>query len=150
MKKIINKTIVLTTLLLIYCPLFAQIDNVVSGRVTSMVDNEVLIGVSVTEIDATNRVIGGTVTDLNGDYVLHMKNRANKIEFSYMGYKPQSVKITNFKINVKLVEDEKMLEVLITGRTQVYDGGLVLNNEKLVWPYQGEARNLKIFGLFCR
>lgn len=133
MKKIINKTIVLTTLLLIYCPLFAQIDNVVSGRVTSMVDNEALIGVSVTEIDATNRVIGGTVTDLNGDYVLHMKNRANKIEFSYMGYKPQSVKITNsLKINIKLVEDEKMLEeVLITGRTQVYDGGLSVKQREI-------------------
>lgn len=60
---------------------------VIKGTVTSKTNNETLVGVTVTEVNAENRIINGVITDINGQYILRAKSKSNKIVFSYIGFK---------------------------------------------------------------
>ena len=74
-----------------------QADVIIQGTVSSDPDGPV-IGASITEIDANNRVVSGCTTDLNGHYVLRIKSIDNRISFNYIGYIKQTRKIgTNKK-----------------------------------------------------
>ena len=76
----------------------------VSGKVTD--DFGEVIGCSVAEIDASNRVVGGTTTNMQGSYVLAVKNVNNKLRFSYVGYQTETREIgSNRKINVHLKDN---------------------------------------------
>jgi hypothetical protein len=46
----------------------------VQGKVTAKLDGEPLIGVNVAEVDASNRVVSGTVTDFDGRFILKVKS----------------------------------------------------------------------------
>lgn len=87
---------------------------VIQGTVTSALDNEPLIGVSITELDATNRVVGGTTTNLNGDFVLRSSNQNNKLVFSYLGFQKHEVKIgEQRRINVRLVDESQVIDEVV-------------------------------------
>ena len=51
---------------------------IIQGTVTSKTEGAI-IGASVAEIDVNNRVVGGNITDINGHYVLKLKNTANHL-----------------------------------------------------------------------
>jgi TonB-linked SusC/RagA family outer membrane protein len=84
----------------------------VSGVVTSVTDDEPLIGVSVLVKGTTN----GTVTDLDGRYSLSA-SQGQTLVFSYIGYVTQEIKVgANGTINVALKEDTETLdEVVVVG-----------------------------------
>src|SRR5665647_1198808 len=73
-------------------------DILIQGTITSKVDGTTLIGVSVAEIDASNRVVSGNVTDMNGHFVLKIKNPDNKLQFSYIGFVKQALKIEGKRV----------------------------------------------------
>ncbi len=76
---------------------------IVKGNVKAKSNGETLVGVSVAEVDATNRAQSGAVTNDNGDYVIKIKSPNNKLTFSYLGYKKQTIAIGNARtINVSL------------------------------------------------
>lgn len=87
-------------------------EKVVTGIVTSSVDGETLIGVSV-QVKGTS---SGTITDIDGKYSLSVSNGATLV-FSYLGYVDQEIQIENQTvINVTLEEDNKTLdEVVVVG-----------------------------------
>jgi hypothetical protein len=72
---------------------YAQ-QNIVRGLITSA-DREPLISVTITEIDKTNRIVNGTVSNYDGEYVLQVRDRANKLRFNYVGFKSQDQEIEN-------------------------------------------------------
>lgn len=81
------------------------------GQVVDASSQEALIGVTVKEVGSNS----GTVTDLDGNYTLKVKARAN-IEFSYVGYKTVIYKAGNVPAIVKLQEDSKLIdEVVVVG-----------------------------------
>lgn len=84
----------------------------VTGRVSDE-KGELLIGVSVQEKGTTN----GTITDMNGQYTLKLSTGNPILLISYIGYKPQEVKVAKQKIvDVVLVEDVSSLdEVVVVG-----------------------------------
>ena len=80
----------------------------VTGRVTDAA-NEPLIGVSVTTGAGT-----GTVTDLDGNYVLPNVTSNTMVTFSYVGYASQTVKVgQQSTINIQLIEDNALLEEVV-------------------------------------
>ncbi|NDV83787.1 TonB-dependent receptor [Bacteroides sp. 51] len=87
-------------------------DKSISGIVTSAADGEPLIGVSVLVKGTTI----GTITDFDGNYSINASN-GQTIVFSYIGYKPQEIAITNqTTLNVRLAEDSEVLdEVVVVG-----------------------------------
>ena len=104
-------------LLVLFCTVgisaFAQKGARISGTVTSDAEGP-LIMVNVTERDKNNRIIEATMTDFEGNFSMVVKNTANELEISYIGYKTQRLKIgTRTVFNVNMVEDKILDEVVI-------------------------------------
>lgn len=75
--------------------------------------NEPLIGVSV----AVKGISGGTMTGIDGDYTLSVPAGQNVLEFTYLGFVKQEVKIDGkTTINVVMQDDSEILdEVVVVG-----------------------------------
>lgn len=108
MKKLILFLIAVLTSL----GLHAQNVNV-SGTVTSSLDGEPLIGVTVMVKGTTT----GTASDVNGNFSISVKP-GSTLYFSYLGYTPQDVKIKEATSNLRivLIEDSQILnDVVVVG-----------------------------------
>lgn len=90
---------------------FAQ-EILVAGTVISAEDNMPVLGVSVI-VKGTSR---GVSTDFDGNYSIKVKS-GEILEFSYIGFKPQSVTISNqTTVNISLELDiESLDEVVVIG-----------------------------------
>ncbi len=103
----------------------AQDDAIVRGKITAKIDGETLIAVSISEVDKNNRVVNGTVSNYDGDFVLKVKDRNNKLVFSYIGYAKQELKIGNRSVfNVALADDNSLGEVVVTAQKTTNLGGM--------------------------
>ncbi len=83
--------------------------NNVSGIVADAETNEPLVG-------ATVRVPGTTVgcaTDVDGRYSLTLPNGQNRLEFTYIGYVPQTLNAYSGNLNVRLHPDAQKLEEMV-------------------------------------
>ena len=84
-------------------------------KITGVVSDAMgpIIGANVLEKGTTN----GTITDMNGQYTLKLSTGNPILLISYIGYKPQEVKVAKQKIvDVVLVEDVSSLdEVVVVG-----------------------------------
>ena len=98
---------------------------IVKGNVKAKSNGETLIGVQVSEIDATNRVQSGTVTDEDGNYFIKIKSPNNKLTFNLLGYQKQTLAIGNARtINVTM--DDAAIELkaaTVTGQKRFGDDG---------------------------
>lgn len=113
-------------------PLWAGAQNVnVKGTVSD--DSGPVIGATVRVKGTSN----GSVTDIDGNYALKA-NVGDIIEFSYLGYRTQGVKVAGKNvINVTLQPDEENLnEVVVVGYGQMkradVTGSVVSVNEKAI------------------
>ena len=89
----------------------AQERLTVTGKVIGEADGEPLIGVSIKERGTNN----GTISDLDGSFTLRTQKGA-RLEFSFIGYLTETVKVTKNVINVSLKEDSEILdEVVVIG-----------------------------------
>jgi TonB-linked SusC/RagA family outer membrane protein len=79
-----------------------------------------VIGANIIEFDNENRVINGTITNVNGDFVLEMRNSANNIRVSVIGYNSKEVKPDPSKPMTIEIEssDVEIGEVTITAKAQ--------------------------------
>lgn len=87
---------------------FAQNLLKVQGLVTDE-QNEPLIGVTV-HIQNKSK---GTVTDADGNYVLPGVPKGSTLVFTYVGYKPQQVKVMSSTHNIIMLADNKQLDELV-------------------------------------
>lgn len=107
-------------LLLLLFSLFAVAGfaRTVTGTVTGASDGEPLIGVTVMVKGTAN----GVDTDIDGNYSIEVPNDNAVLNFSYVGMKPQSIKVgSQSVINVVMQEDSEVLgEIVVTamGQTQ--------------------------------
>ena len=109
--KVIDKKIILSTEL-------ASVEQAhqekvkVSGRVVDAA-GEPVIGASVIEKGSAN----GTITDMDGNFILNVGSKEAILEISYIGYQGQSLKVTPGKtLSVVLKEDTQSLdEVVVVG-----------------------------------
>ena len=104
------KYIITCCLLLTSTFAMAQISRI-SGTVSD--DFDVLPGASVREVDASNRIVNATVTDMNGNFVLPIKSAKNKLAISYMGYKTQTLPINKTVYKVKLEDATKTMKAAV-------------------------------------
>ena len=79
----------------------------VTGSVTDQ-NGEPLIGVSVTQKGSTK----GSVTDLDGKFSIDA-DKGSTLEFSYVGFATQDVKVNGRTINIHMQEDQKMLDDVV-------------------------------------
>ena len=95
------------------CCTSAMAQLTVRGTVVSDTDAEPLIGVAILEQGTGN----GTITDADGQFELTLKNNKASLLISYVGYITQQIAVNGRQqLNVRLVEDSKLLEdVVVVG-----------------------------------
>ena len=106
--------------------------NIVKGRVVDKKTNLPVSDVSVTEIDADDRVIKGTQTDIEGNFVLRVSNPKNRISISYIGYKSIVQGLngrTSFNFQIEDV-NASLGEVVVVSSRKV-DNGMMAISERL-------------------
>jgi len=113
-------------------------DFLVQGTITSGSDGTTLIGVNVTEIDVNNRIVSGNVTDINGHFVLKIKNPDNRISFSYLGYIKQVKKIEGKRIfNIVMSDNTHEIQnVVVTGKKRHSEGGFSIPTREIASAMQ--------------
>ena len=130
-------------------------DNVITGTVTEA-DDVPLPGVSVA-LKGTTR---GTITDANGSYSINVPDENAVLEFSFVGYATQEIKVGSQRvINVTLSETARLIEEVVvvgygtqkkanlTGAVDQIDGKALENRpvRSAVQALQGAMGNLNIF-----
>ena len=83
-------------------------------------------GAAVVEVDASNRNISATVTDFNGNFTLKIKSPQNKLKFSYVGMKPQTLPINKRVYNIMLEDAMVLKTVEVTATKRVESSGLAI------------------------
>jgi len=117
----ILKSIILMMALLASTAVSAQITSV-HGTVSD--DMGPLMGATVCEIDATGRIINSAITDLNGNFTMKVKNPKDKIRFSYVGLKTQSLAIDRTTYKVVMSSATTLKEVTVKSKRRVVGNGL--------------------------
>lgn len=122
-------------LMLVSSLAMAQISRI-SGTVSDDID--VLPGASVAEVDASNRVVNATVTDMNGNFVLPIKSAKNQLRISFMGYKTQQLPINKTTFKVTMEDATKtMKEVVKTAKKKMKTSGLAIPEREVSFSAQG-------------
>jgi len=81
-----------------------------TGKVTDSETGEPLPAATVTILGTTS----GTVTDIDGNYTLPVVSENDMLEFRFIGYVVQTIKVGNNRVlNVALVSDAKILEGVV-------------------------------------
>lgn len=101
------KQIQLCILLLLSGISYAQIT--IKGTVTSAAENEPLPYVNI-----TNTAGKGTITSEDGTYIIEVSSSSDKLYFSYIGFKTQTITVNTLTtINIKLEEDASALDQVV-------------------------------------
>ncbi|HER10077.1 MAG TPA: SusC/RagA family TonB-linked outer membrane protein [Bacteroides sp.] len=122
-----KKIVLLTGLLVCLLSAMNQVQGqsaIISGRIVDSLTRETLPSVNIVEIDKNGRFIGGTVSDLNGNYVFKVSNVDNPVQVSFIGYQKETVYVRGrSEINFDLSpESIQMEEVTVVGEKMGHDG----------------------------
>ena len=90
---------------------FAQDRITVSGRVTDEISQGPLPGVGVIALDKSERMLHGTITNLNGDFVIDVPKSTATLKFSFIGFKEQIVPFSADKTQYNIVLKEEVVEI---------------------------------------
>lgn len=90
-----------------------QKGRTVVGKVTDAVDGSPLIGVNII-VEGTQK---GVISDMEGNYSIHVNSSKDVLVVSYIGYKKREVPVEDLGIiNIKMESDNEVLdEVVIVG-----------------------------------
>lgn len=128
-------------ILVIITMMFFYLGNILSqegkflvrGTVLSASDNEPIFGLTVVEIDPSNRTVGGTVTNLDGNFSLVVTSKKNTLSFSYVGFKKREIVIGNQTTFKVLMEDreQQLKEVVVTARQRQKVGSIDIDERDI-------------------
>lgn len=116
----IKKTIILILALCSFIGAYSQTKTIIRGKVVDQKDKSGVIGATIVESDKENRVVNGTVTDIDGNFVYQMKNPANTMKVTVIGYQTKTFKPSPGKsVIIELVSsDFELDQVTITAKTK--------------------------------
>ncbi len=83
-----------------------------------------VMGATVCEIDGNGRIIESTVTDLNGNFTMRVKNQKDRIRFSYVGSKTVTHPINRTNYKIVLASATQLQDVTVKGKRRVQNIGL--------------------------
>ncbi len=116
----IRRTILLLLALLCFFEAFSQQKTIIRGRVIDKSDQTTIIGANIIEYDEDNRVINGTVSDVNGDFALEMRDPSHTVKVSVIGYEPQEIEVDPTRTIIVELETTsvELEEVTVTATTK--------------------------------
>jgi TonB-linked SusC/RagA family outer membrane protein len=123
--------------LLMVVQMSAQQRQILHGQVISGSDKLPLIGVSVAEYDANNRILNGTTTDFDGNFALRLSGQSGtRISFTYIGYKPVTRTLAEgvSRMNITMEDATQAIrEVNVTASRQVSTGSINIAERDLTF-----------------
>ncbi len=123
--------LMLTAVMLVMVQAIMAQGQRISGTITD--DFGGVMGASVVEVDVNNRNVSATVTDINGNFSMSIKNPKNKLRITYVGAKPVVLPIgsrTNF--STKLGSSSTAIkEVKVTSKRRSNSGGLSIPKREI-------------------
>ncbi len=119
----ITKLLLLWVVAIMAIPANAQTRRI-SGTVADDID--VIIGANVVELDKNNRIVSQTVTDMNGNFTMNIKDTNNTLKVSYIGYKNFTQKLGSKNVFKITLEDntKTIKEVAVVAKKKAPTTGL--------------------------
>jgi TonB-linked SusC/RagA family outer membrane protein len=119
MKKIKNIVILILSLFC-FVGAYSQTKTVIRGKVLDQKDKSAVVGATVVESDKDNRVVNGTITDMDGNFVYEMKNPANTMKVTVIGYQTKPFKpVAGKPVIIELVSsDIELDQVTVTAKAK--------------------------------
>lgn len=125
--------------------MFAQITQVHGTVIDEMGP---LMGATVVEIDATGRIINSALTDLNGNFSMAVRSESNKIRFSYVGSKTQTLPINKTTYDITMKSDINLSEVTVVGRRRTSGNNLAIPEREVSYASQSlDMKDLQGLGI---
>jgi TonB-linked SusC/RagA family outer membrane protein len=104
---------------------FAQkAGDIISGTVSDAFGPVTMA--NVVEIDAANRIVASTVTDINGNFSFKLKNPKNKLRVSFVGHKTVTLPLNRFKYSITMQDATQIREVTVISRKRAEGSGLAI------------------------
>ncbi len=94
-------------------------------------DQGPLVGVNVTEVDAANRYVAYTVSDVNGNFSFKIINPSNRLRIACVGYQVQLLPFKGTSYKIRMVEKTTLKEVVITSKAKSESSGLAIPQREL-------------------
>ncbi|MBB1284100.1 SusC/RagA family TonB-linked outer membrane protein [Flavisolibacter sp. BT320] len=112
-------------------PATSATDNLVKGKVVDKKTSEPIGEVSVAELDADDRVVKSTKTDIEGNFVLKVNSLRNRISVSHIGYKSVTQSLGGkTTLNFQLEELNSNMNEVIVIAARTVDNGMMAVKEK--------------------
>lgn len=107
-----------------------------------------VVGASVVELDGSNRNISATITDMNGNFTLKIKNPKNHLKISYVGLKSQTLPINKRVFNVTLEDAMVLKTVEVKAKKRVETSGLAIPEREVSFASQSiDAKEFEGLGV---
>ncbi|WP_311947314.1 TonB-dependent receptor [Mucilaginibacter terrae] len=114
-----------------------QPDRAITGSVTSSVDNEPLIGVSV----SVKGQLTGVTTDITGHYSINLPGGSNVLVFKYIGFIAREIEVgDNSKLDIKMVPGNQQLEEVVVQAYGTTKRGALTNSVATINAKELEKR----------
>lgn len=134
----VNKAYLLSAMLLCTTgEVLAQSQQVLSGSVTELVGKnaEPLMGVNINVVNAQNRSLAGTITNINGQYNLAIPEGEENltIVYSFIGMKTQRIKYKGQKnLNIRLESDARQIDDIVVEAARVDRNDMGISNKEMI------------------
>ena len=87
-------------------------EHIVRGKVSD--ESGGIVGATIVELDANERIVNGTITNIDGDYTLKVSSTKANVQYSFIGYKTVVEKVNGRSIiNLTLVADAIQMEEFV-------------------------------------
>lgn len=108
-----------------------------------------VMGAAVVELDGSNRNISATVTDMNGNFTLRIKNPKNKLKISFVGLKTQILPINKRVYKVTMQDNVVALkDVTVTAKKVMETSGLAIPEREVSFAAQSiDAKEFEGLGV---
>jgi len=124
--------------------IYAQTSVILKGKVTDKDTKEALSFVNVVEIDKNGRFVSGTVTDINGTYVLKIKDASNSIQASFISYKKLTFTIDGrATVNIELESESQSIEDIIVRADVISNDGVTKVRDRATAIARMEFKDLE-------
>ena len=106
-----------------------QAGQIISGTVSDAMGPVMMA--NVVEIDASNRIVSSTQTDINGNFSFKIKDPKHKIRISFVGCKTKTLPIKDEEYNVVLEDQTTLSEVTVTSKRRAGGSGLSIPKDEM-------------------
>ncbi len=106
-----------------------QAGQIISGTVSDAMGPVMMA--NVVEIDASNRIVSSTQTDINGNFSFKIKDPKHKLRFSFVGYKTKTIPIKGEVYEVTLEDATTLTELTVTSKRRSGGSGLSIPKDEM-------------------